>query len=106
MKDSRKSCALCAIKKVFNENFSAERIKDELFRTQESVVKGITNNNKKDIYFSSMNSREIFSIALGLSTPWYVKKVEFLGSADSLSKELHLYLDFERGHRFTLSLQP
>ncbi|GHV03806.1 hypothetical protein FACS189416_0840 [Bacteroidia bacterium] len=34
------------IKKEINENFSAERIKDELFRIQESVVKDITNNNK------------------------------------------------------------
>ncbi|GAB6010455.1 IS1634 family transposase [Dysgonomonas reticulitermitis] len=34
------------IKKEINENFSAERIKDELLRIQESVVKDITNNNK------------------------------------------------------------
>jgi transposase len=34
-----------------------------------------------------MNSIEIFSIALGLSNPWYVEKVEFLDSAESLSKE-------------------
>ena len=48
-----------------------------------------------------MNRSEIFSIALGLASPWYVKQVEFLGSSDNLSKELHLYLDFARGHRFT-----
>jgi transposase len=34
------------IKKETGESFSAERIKDELFRIQESVVRDITNNNK------------------------------------------------------------
>jgi hypothetical protein len=32
--------------KEINENFSLERIKDKLFRIQESVVMDITNNNK------------------------------------------------------------
>jgi len=47
-----------------------------------------------------MNSSEIFGIALGLSSPWYVEKVELLESADLLSKELHIYLNFERGFKF------
>lgn len=48
-----------------------------------------------------MNSKEIFGIALGLSSPWYVERVEFLDSSDS--KELHLYLNFERGYHFPTS---
>jgi transposase len=47
-----------------------------------------------------MNSTEIFSTALGLSSPWYVEKAEFLDSAESISKELHLYMNFERGYKF------
>jgi transposase len=47
-----------------------------------------------------MNSSEIFSIALGLQSPWYVERVEFTDSAVSLSNELHLHLNFERGHKF------
>jgi hypothetical protein len=47
-----------------------------------------------------MNSIEIFKIALGLSSPWYVEKAEFLDSAESISKELYLYLNFERGYKF------
>jgi transposase len=46
-----------------------------------------------------MNSTEIFSIALGLGSPWFVKHVELL-DVDSNKKELHIYLDFERGFRF------
>lgn len=48
-----------------------------------------------------MNSKEIFRIALGLSNPWYVERVEFIDSTDS--KELHLYLNFERGYQFPTS---
>jgi hypothetical protein len=47
-----------------------------------------------------MNSIEIFSIALGLCSPWHVEKAEFLDSAESISKELHLYLNFEPGYKF------
>ena len=47
-----------------------------------------------------MNSTEIFGIALGLSSPWYVEKVSFLDSPTSVSKALHLYLNFERGYKF------
>ncbi|MFA6806588.1 MAG: hypothetical protein WCR29_04130 [Bacteroidales bacterium] len=46
-----------------------------------------------------MNSTEIFDLALGLSSPWYVSKVEFLDSIEG-TKELHIYIDFERGYKF------
>jgi hypothetical protein len=48
-----------------------------------------------------MNSREIFAIALGLSSPWYVERVEFIDSDNGLSKDSHIYLNFERGFKFT-----
>lgn len=46
-----------------------------------------------------MNSSEIFTMALGLSDPWYVSRVEFIDGASS-KKELHIWLSFSRGHRF------
>ena len=46
-----------------------------------------------------MNSTAIFDLALGLSSPWYVSKVEFLDSLEA-PKELHIYIDFERGYKF------
>ena len=46
-----------------------------------------------------MNSTEIFTMALGLSEPWYVSKVEFIDGECS-GKELHIWLNFRRGHRF------
>lgn len=44
------------------------------------------------------NSAEIFELALGLSSPWYVEKVEFVGF--DTSKELHIYINFEKGFKF------
>jgi hypothetical protein len=48
-----------------------------------------------------MNSSEIFGIALGLSSPRHVEKIEFIESGSSISKELHIHLNFERGYKFT-----
>jgi transposase len=42
-----------------------------------------------------MNSEQIFQLALGLSEPWYVSKVEFLDG--ELQKELHLTIDYKAG---------
>jgi transposase len=47
-----------------------------------------------------MESKDIFSLALGLETPWYVEKVELLAATESL-KELHLHLNFQKGYEFT-----
>jgi len=44
----------------------------------------------------------IFSIALGLVSPWYVEDVQLLDKPESSTKELHLYLNFTRGHKFIL----
>ncbi len=48
-----------------------------------------------------MNSTDIFKLALGLSSPWYVEVVEFLDCTSEKGKELHLHLNFERGYQFS-----
>jgi hypothetical protein len=48
-----------------------------------------------------MKSTEIFTMALGLVEPWHVSKVEFQDSSDSV-KELHIWLEFTRGYKFTV----
>ena len=46
-----------------------------------------------------MNSETLFSMALGLHSPWQVKEVTF--STDELAhSELHLHIDFVSGSRF------
>jgi hypothetical protein len=46
-----------------------------------------------------MNSETLFSMALGLQTPWHVRDVTF--SADELARsELHLRIGFASGSRF------
>lgn len=46
-----------------------------------------------------MNSKEIFSKALSLTSPWQIKEVR-LEETEEKEKELHIYLDFERGFKF------
>jgi len=45
------------------------------------------------------NSKEIFSLALGLSSPWSIQTVEFQEKEGR--KELHITLCFEKGFKFT-----
>ncbi len=49
-----------------------------------------------------MNSIEIFSMALGLQKPWSVSKAEFVDSNEGDFKELHLWLDFDKGYKFSV----
>lgn len=49
-----------------------------------------------------MNSIDIFTLALGLTDPWHVTKVEFVDGPES-TKELHLWIDFTRGYKFTIN---
>jgi len=42
------------------------------------------------------NSQEIFAIALGLESPWYIKDVHF----DKEKSRLDIYLDFTKGSKF------
>ena len=46
-----------------------------------------------------MNSETLFSMALGLHTPWQVKDVTF-STDDTGHSELHLHIDFASGSRF------
>lgn len=46
-----------------------------------------------------MNSTTLFSMALGLQTPWQVNDVSF-AAKESGRKELHLHIGFPRGSRF------
>ena len=47
-----------------------------------------------------MNSVDIFTMALGLQSPWHVSKVEFL-VGDDKNNELHLWLSYEAGFKFS-----
>ncbi|MGB5988761.1 MAG: ISL3 family transposase [Marinifilaceae bacterium] len=44
------------------------------------------------------NSKEIFSIALGLVSPWAVESISF--EETETGKELHIYLSFTKGSKF------
>jgi len=46
-----------------------------------------------------MNSESLFSMALGLQSPWQVKDVTF-STDESAHSELHLRIDFKSGSRF------
>jgi transposase len=46
-----------------------------------------------------MNSEQIFSIALGLQTPWEIKGVNFQENEKGIS-ELHLTIGFKKGSKF------
>ena len=51
---------------------------------------------------TSTPNTSLFSIALGLESPWYVEEVQLLDKPDSSSKEPHIYVNFRRGHEFVL----
>ena len=46
-----------------------------------------------------MNSEQLFTLALGLNSPWEVQKVEFVEEPDQ-SKELHIEVGFKKGAKF------
>ncbi|MFN5982092.1 MAG: ISL3 family transposase, partial [Fluviicola sp.] len=47
------------------------------------------------------NSAEIFELALGLTSPWFVDKVEFKTHKEEI--ELHIEIDFIKGFKFLQS---
>jgi transposase len=49
---------------------------------------------------STDNSSQLFSLALGLDEPWFVEEVKLSESEDNLGKELHIYINFRKGHEF------
>lgn len=50
-----------------------------------------------------MDTNMLFSIGLSLSSPWKVVKSEFLFPQGSNVRELHIWIDFERGTKFMSS---
>lgn len=47
-----------------------------------------------------MNSELLFCAALGLLKPWYVKEVGLKQVEEAGKRELHIYIDFDRGAKF------
>ena len=45
------------------------------------------------------NSKKLFDLALGLSTPWEVQSVKFEENKEG-TKELHITLSFRKGSKF------
>lgn len=46
------------------------------------------------------NSAQIFSLALGLNEPWFIEEVRLANITDSPVKELHIHINFRKGHEF------
>ncbi|MGB5988698.1 MAG: hypothetical protein WBG43_03035 [Marinifilaceae bacterium] len=55
-------------------------------------------NGKKAILACMENSKEMFSIALGLVSPWTVESISF--EETEAGKALHIYLSFTKGSKF------
>jgi transposase len=53
---------------------------------------------KSDI--CTMNSSQLFEMALGLSKPWYVKEIKMGLDEGKTHGQIDIYLDFERGYKF------
>ncbi len=47
-----------------------------------------------------MNSKEIFTIALNLGSPWYIKDIIMARKNDSISGQMDIYIDFTPGAKF------
>jgi transposase len=47
-----------------------------------------------------MNSNELFSLALGLESPWKISNLELSPPTDKQLGALHIYLDFSKGSKF------
>jgi hypothetical protein len=45
---------------------------------------------------------EIFSLALGLESPWFIEDMKFVSVNNSPFKELHININFHKGHQFPL----
>jgi transposase len=47
-----------------------------------------------------MNSKEIFSLALNIAEPWYIKDVAMSVPEGKLIGQIDIYIDFTRGYKF------
>ena len=59
----------------------------------------------KNLQICGMETKDIFTLALGLQEPWHVAKVSFVATEGS-SKELHLWLEFSKGAKFSINGSP
>lgn len=50
-----------------------------------------------------MNSKELFSLALNLQAPWYIKDITLEKEHSKIFGRLTIHIDFEKGALFTLS---
>ena len=48
-----------------------------------------------------MTNIELFTAALGLQSPWQIVKVDF-AEVSANTPELHLWIDFQKGHKFSI----
>jgi transposase len=46
------------------------------------------------------NSTQIFALAIGLAEPWFIEEVSLVDITDSSLKELHIRINFRKGHEF------
>lgn len=47
-----------------------------------------------------MNSAQLFEMALGLESPWFIKDIQMSKEEGKTHGQIDIYLDFQRGHRF------
>lgn len=47
-----------------------------------------------------MNTNEIFTLALNLQDPWFVKDIKLDLKSDSLHGQIDIFIDFKRGYKF------
>lgn len=47
-----------------------------------------------------MNSKEIFSIALNIVEPWYIKDISMTQPEGTIIGQIDIYIDFQRGYKF------
>ena len=53
------------------------------------------------VYFWGMNNEQIFALALGLQTPWYVKETVLTKPENQRRGQLDIYIDFAEGAKFS-----
>jgi transposase len=47
-----------------------------------------------------MNSKEIFSIALNINEPWYIKDIAMTQPEGTIIGQIDIFIDFQRGYKF------
>lgn len=47
-----------------------------------------------------MESKQLFEMALGLASPWFLEKVDFMPPSSGISGHIDLYINFQSGWKF------